>query len=297
MWWGDYTFAIAFYATAAVAVAAGFMVIWHRNPVISALYLVVCFFAVAVCYVLLHAHFLAAVQVLLYAGAVLVLFLMLIMLMNLDEKSLGRARPSIGKVVGGAAVFGFILIMVTGLFGFQYLHQPNKVTRTELVLFLIGIGEDRARFEGVAPSADKALNPEQLALVASALVEDYGGRDLKPYIVLPPEMEEIISQDRRDGTNYFEALRSEVSGKLEREKSLATVNSDRPGIGNREIVEFVRALARGRLDYMEEFGTTRSVGRLLFSRYFLPFEAASMLLLAAIVGVLVLARGKPGGSL
>jgi NADH-quinone oxidoreductase subunit J len=51
-----------------------------------------------------------------------------------------------------------------------------------------------------------------------------------------------------------------------------------------------------RLSLMTNFGTTAEVGKLVFARYYLPFEAAGILLLAAIVGVIVLARRAPGGG-
>jgi NADH-quinone oxidoreductase subunit J len=68
------------------------MVIWSRNPVHSAIYLVLSFLSVAALYVLLEAEFVAAVQVFVYAGGIMVLFLFVIMLVNLKAAIGPRVR-------------------------------------------------------------------------------------------------------------------------------------------------------------------------------------------------------------
>ncbi len=78
--------------------AAGF-VIFSRNPIHSAISLIVVFFFMAGLYVLLHAYFLATIQILVYAGAVMVLFLFVIMLLNVTEES--QSRPNLLGVIGG----------------------------------------------------------------------------------------------------------------------------------------------------------------------------------------------------
>jgi len=84
---------IVFFFFAAVAVIFALVVILHRNPVVGALSLVVSFFALAVMYVLLDAPFLAALQVIVYAGAIMVLFLFVIMLLNLQHESEPTTHP------------------------------------------------------------------------------------------------------------------------------------------------------------------------------------------------------------
>src|SRR4029453_12996361 len=90
------------------------MVILHKNPVTSALFLVVAFCALSGLYVLLHAEFVAMVQVIVYAGAIMVLFLFVIMYLNLKhdvEGGLsGALRRSIGWVVGGLLLFEALLL-------------------------------------------------------------------------------------------------------------------------------------------------------------------------------------------
>ena len=79
-------------------------VIFRRNPIYGALSLVGCFFFLAGVYVLLGAHLIAVLQVLVYAGAVMVLFVFVIMLLNLKDAELGEKRITAWKGLGLAAV-------------------------------------------------------------------------------------------------------------------------------------------------------------------------------------------------
>ena len=76
---------ILFYIFAAVAIGGGVGVVTARNPVASLLFMVTALASVAGIYVLLEAHFLAAIQIMVYAGAIMVLFLFVIMLLNLGH--------------------------------------------------------------------------------------------------------------------------------------------------------------------------------------------------------------------
>lgn len=100
---------IIFYLTAALAVGSALLVITRRNAVYSALFLVVTFFCIAVLYILLNAQFIAAVQVIVYAGAIMVLFLFVIMLLNAGEALEGvSAKIVVRRIVGG--LFGLLLL-------------------------------------------------------------------------------------------------------------------------------------------------------------------------------------------
>ena len=80
---------ILFYFVAAIAIGSAIFVVLNRNAVYSAISLVLCFFSLAVIYLLLEAYFIAVLEVFIYAGAIMVLFLFVIMLLNLGrEKSL-----------------------------------------------------------------------------------------------------------------------------------------------------------------------------------------------------------------
>lgn len=94
---------ILFYIFAALTLICGALVILNRNPVNSAMFLVLAIASLAGLFVLLHAFFLAAVQVLVYAGAVIILFLFVIMLLDLKEEQLRRVK-FFGLVTGVISV-------------------------------------------------------------------------------------------------------------------------------------------------------------------------------------------------
>lgn len=77
---------IIFYFLAAITLSTAFLTIYSKNPIHSAIYLVLCFFSIAGHYLLFNAQFLAIVHVIVYAGAIMVLFLFTIMLMNLNKE-------------------------------------------------------------------------------------------------------------------------------------------------------------------------------------------------------------------
>jgi NADH-quinone oxidoreductase subunit J len=99
---------IAFWAFAGIAIASAFLCITRRSPVASALWLVNTLFSLAAIYVLLDAHFIAAAQVLVYAGAIMVLFLFVIMLLNLGSAGPSDLKGAWGRVVAGIA--GLVLV-------------------------------------------------------------------------------------------------------------------------------------------------------------------------------------------
>lgn len=100
--------AIFFYVLASLAVLSGLMVVTRKNPVHAAMFLVFAFFCVAGIYVTLSAEFLAAVQVLVYAGGIVVLFLFVIMLVPLQT---GIQRLPVRR--GAAALLLVALLGVT----------------------------------------------------------------------------------------------------------------------------------------------------------------------------------------
>jgi NADH-quinone oxidoreductase subunit J len=106
-----YVFAIATLVFGALVVANPF----SRNPVTSAMFLVLTIISMAGLFVLLHAFFLAAVQVLVYAGAVMVLFLFVIMLLDLKEEERRKIKLT-GLVAGLVSVGAIVAIFVRSLF-------------------------------------------------------------------------------------------------------------------------------------------------------------------------------------
>jgi len=121
---------VVFFFFAAVAVIFALVVILHRNPVVSALSLVVSFFSLSVMYVLLDAPFLAALQVIVYAGAIMVLFLFVIMLLNLQHMSEPATRP-IQQFLGYTTSAAFAIGLVYYVIKYTVFTMPNGPFHTE----------------------------------------------------------------------------------------------------------------------------------------------------------------------
>jgi NADH-quinone oxidoreductase subunit J len=92
-----------------MAIVSGISVIFSRNPVFSVLYLIITFFSIAGHYILLNAQFLAAVHIIVYAGAIMVLFLFVIMMLNLNKDT----EPTKPVWVQFAAVIAGGVLMIT----------------------------------------------------------------------------------------------------------------------------------------------------------------------------------------
>jgi len=140
--------AIVFYTVAVLTVAGGIGVISFKNPVHSALALLETFIMVAVLFILRHAEFLAAVQVLVYAGGIMVLYLFVIMLARVKDMSTERAFLSgiaplaiLGGVLLGALVAIGILLgtMAIGAGGAAAMQAVEGVQRgnTEAVGWIL----------------------------------------------------------------------------------------------------------------------------------------------------------------
>ena len=191
---------IIFLGVAALSVSSALMMIAQRNAMYSALFLVLNFFCLSVFYILMGAYFLAVVQVAVYAGAIMVLILFVIMLLNVaqaepTDRRLGLMRP-----------FGVLAAII-------------------LMIELVAVG---ARY-GAGGATDAAPGTATTSVVATATP-----------IGIPVAPTPIVD-------------------------------------------------AAGAAD----FDHTQRLAAVLFSRYLLPFEVTSILLLGAILGATILARKKP----
>lgn len=131
----------------AQVIVASIGTVWSRNPVTSALFLVLNFFALGGLYLLLEAQFIAVVQVLVYAGAIMVLFLFTIMLLNLDNETALSERFDLKK--------GFAILLSAALL-------------IEL-LYILGLKLD-------LPTKPTALSPEQIGeakFIGKALLTEF----------------------------------------------------------------------------------------------------------------------------
>jgi len=109
------TESVLFLLFAILAAGGGIMMIASRNPVASLMYLVLTFFALSGIFVMLDAHFLAAVQIIVYAGAIMVLFLFVIMLLNLGHREEIDMRSHLTRLVAlvvGSSLFAVVAALV-----------------------------------------------------------------------------------------------------------------------------------------------------------------------------------------
>ena len=112
---------VVFYIFAAAAVISAALCILQKNPVSAALWLVSTMFSLAAIYVLLNAQFIAAIQVLVYAGAIMVLFLFVIMLLNLGHAQSDLRGPS--SVAAAVVIVG---LLATELFALLQ-YNPRRL--------------------------------------------------------------------------------------------------------------------------------------------------------------------------
>ena len=122
---------LLFWGLSIVSLFSALMVITSKNPVYSVLWLIVTFFTISGHYILLNAQFLAVVNIIVYAGAIMVLFLFVLMLMNLGKESEPRKSGwlnMIGAIAGGC----FLLVLVAAL-------RHTETQMTEMITGDIGL--------------------------------------------------------------------------------------------------------------------------------------------------------------
>jgi NADH-quinone oxidoreductase subunit J len=105
---------ILFWTLSIVALFSALMVITSKNPVYSVLWLIVTFFSISGHYILLNAQFLAIVNIIVYAGAIMVLFLFVIMLMNLNKDTEPQKSKWL-KLAGAVAGGCLLLVLIAAL--------------------------------------------------------------------------------------------------------------------------------------------------------------------------------------
>jgi len=103
-----------FYFLGFLAILSAMMVVISKNPIHSVLYLIITFFAIAGHYVLLNAQFLAAVHIIVYAGAIMVLFLYVIMMLNLNAEV--EPHKSALQKIAATIAGGILMIVMVGAF-------------------------------------------------------------------------------------------------------------------------------------------------------------------------------------
>jgi NADH-quinone oxidoreductase subunit J len=132
---------VAFYLLAAIAVGASMLVIAQRNPIYSVLLLIASFGALSGLYILLDAPFAAVIQIIVYAGAIMVLFLFVVMLLNAPHEDTEHDLRVHPLMRGGPLGFGVVLAVILVF---------------ELAVAVVG-GRESGRFPGAATSSVAAI--------------------------------------------------------------------------------------------------------------------------------------------
>lgn len=145
---------LIFYLFAALAVVGGIMMITRKNAVHSAVYLVLTFVSISAIYILLGADFLFAVQVLVYAGGIMVLFLFVIMLVNLEEPK---------RYTGGRLHLGLSAALTVVLFGTLALVFMEDVP--SVTLQAAPVTEGNIQLVGLALYRDYLIPFEAVSLL------------------------------------------------------------------------------------------------------------------------------------
>ncbi len=118
---------ILFWFLSALALGGALMMVTSKNPVYSVLWLIVVFFAISGHYILLNAQFLAIVNIIVYAGAIMVLFLFVIMLMNLNANNEPQKNVWM-KIAGAVAGGSLFLVFVAAIRQTEALKIQNVNT-------------------------------------------------------------------------------------------------------------------------------------------------------------------------
>src|ERR1700728_2650678 len=116
-----------FYLFSAIMIASAFMVIAARNPVHSVLFLILAFFNAAGLFVLLGAEFLAMILVVVYVGAVAVLFLFVVMMLDIDFTNL---RRSAGHYLALGLTVGLVLVAELIFVAYGWVVSPSTLAAT-----------------------------------------------------------------------------------------------------------------------------------------------------------------------
>ncbi len=116
---------ILFYLVSACAIISAFFVVFSKNPMHSIIALIITFFSISGLYIMLNAQFLGAVQIIVYSGAIMVLFLYVLMMLNLKEKDeplKGSSFQILAAICGGLVFVGFL----GALKGYQQIDFPSN---------------------------------------------------------------------------------------------------------------------------------------------------------------------------
>ncbi len=163
---------LLFYFLAALTLGFGLMVVTARNPVTCALSLAMSFVGLAALFISLDAYFIGTIQILVYAGAVMVLFLFIIMLLDIQVES--DKKPNLAAVIGGIVLAAVLAVQVATIS--SSLSLGDKTT-SDVALTLRKVGTEMATGKGNLPTISNDLKAGTLPdakLMGLTLFKQYG---------------------------------------------------------------------------------------------------------------------------
>src|SRR5690554_2468188 len=270
-----------FWIFAAGVLATSLAVVVFRNPLYSALALIADFFCFAGLYVLLSAHFMAVIQILVYGGAIMVLFLFIIMLLNLSDEDLGPRLFSLHQILAVAssvAVFIFAASAIVAVVDFDEVDATLAEAKQAQATAAEGEGEAKVanvvEVETAIPGLYAFNTEDALELRYADKLRSWNSgettyatdkyarfNDDQPYVVPPGLMAKLPSAEHPGKAMGFDGRPIAIRGG----------GKDRSGT---------------------VFGTVEPISLLLVNRFVVPFELTAILLLAAIVGAVILAKKR-----
>ena len=132
---------LIFLGVALVSIITSLMVITRKNPIHSALFLVMTFLGVAVLYLLLRSQFIAIVQVIVYAGAIVMLIVFVLMLLDLEEELRSGLKLLYSKVIGGMLAVFFFLAIVYAVSATGPTGKMGSATPAQMSANVKSVGE------------------------------------------------------------------------------------------------------------------------------------------------------------
>lgn len=119
--------AVLFYTLSAICIISSIVMIFNKNAIYSILFLLLCFFSVAGLYVMLNAQFLAIVHIIVYAGAIMVLFLYVIMFLNMNAPDSSQKKTILKLTAAGTGLM-VCLVLIASIWSAHITDAPTTAS-------------------------------------------------------------------------------------------------------------------------------------------------------------------------
>lgn len=294
---------LLFWFVGAMAVVFGIVSVTRRNPIYAALFLLLSMGCLAVEFLLLHAPFLAAMQILLYAGAIVVLFVFVIMLLSLKEGEMGpESDPPTKALAAVLSLFTFMLLAAPALKTSNALAsrsdangQVHPIPKEYHLREIYRVVAARAGVRQSELQADLEGHAKAVAQWSAAKHKRINkARRLASYLVMKFLPGQAVKASRDLAFGSAAALKESAQA-----ISAAVDHADNQSVGpNPEaghengLAATIKAMQRTINVRAARYGSVEDLAGFLYSRYIVAFELVSVLILAAVAAVIVLARRR-----